>query len=281
MYKTIVITLQNYTDAEVHTITVVNGQLFWVKMIDIEKGLGIQNISDLVRKNIKGIFETKNPTKKQIGKCKCSQKEISKKLTDDSKIKYARNDRMENIIKNCRGVKNCSDGIHKIEKEKQRQNFRALLGFKEHDKMLNKKYSTKLKIKKIFSNEIMEEQYRILGYFIDLGFPVHKLGLEVNENCHMVRSEAKEEESQNRIEKQTGFTIITINPNKENFDIFFKIVKMKNYIIESTKKITKESTKKSIIDDVEKLLKVGSNFINNAAVSKFVKNFARHLLPTI
>ena len=47
-----VITVQNYTDAEVHTITLGNRELFWVKMIDVQKGLGIQNISDLARKYI-------------------------------------------------------------------------------------------------------------------------------------------------------------------------------------------------------------------------------------
>ena len=45
-------------------------------MIDVQKGLDIQNISDLVRKEIFGIFETKNPKKKQIRKYKRFQKEI-------------------------------------------------------------------------------------------------------------------------------------------------------------------------------------------------------------
>ena len=50
--KMVVITVQNYTDTEVHTITVGIRELFWVKMIDVQKRLGIQNISDLVSKNI-------------------------------------------------------------------------------------------------------------------------------------------------------------------------------------------------------------------------------------
>ena len=62
-YKIVAITVQNDTDAEVHTITVENRELFWVKMIDVQKGLGIQNISDLVRKEIQGIYETKDFTK--------------------------------------------------------------------------------------------------------------------------------------------------------------------------------------------------------------------------
>ena len=58
----VVIIFQNYTDAEVYTITVGNRELFWVKMIDVQKGLGIRNISDLVRKYIQGIYETKDFT---------------------------------------------------------------------------------------------------------------------------------------------------------------------------------------------------------------------------
>ena len=45
-------------------------------MIDVQHGLCIKNISDLLRKGICGIFETRNPTNKQIRKYKRSQKEI-------------------------------------------------------------------------------------------------------------------------------------------------------------------------------------------------------------
>ena len=197
----IVITVQGYANAAVHTITVGNTKIFWVKMIDVQNGLGKKNKFDLVRKKICGLFETKNPTKKQIRKYKRSQNEIDKEPNSSFRIKYVRNDLMEKVIKNCRGVKICDDGVNRMEKEKQRKNFRALLGFKEHDIMLPKEYSTKSKIKKLPLNEIIEEQYRVLGYFIDLAFPVHKLGLEVDENGHMDRSEAEEKERQKTIEK--------------------------------------------------------------------------------
>ena len=82
----VVITVQNFTDAEVHTITVGNRELFWIKTNDVQKGLGIQNISDLVRKEIQGIYETKDFTKKQKRKYIRIEQEISKKPTDDSRI---------------------------------------------------------------------------------------------------------------------------------------------------------------------------------------------------
>ena len=52
----------------------------------------------------------------------------------------------------------------------------------------------------MFSNEIIEEQYYVLGFYIDLGFPVYKLGIEIYENGHMDRSKDEEKESQKEIE---------------------------------------------------------------------------------
>ena len=67
----VVITVKSYKNAEVHTITVKNKELFWVKMIDVQNGLGIKNMSDLVRRKICSIFEKNDLTeneKKQIHK---------------------------------------------------------------------------------------------------------------------------------------------------------------------------------------------------------------------
>ena len=58
---------------------------------------------------------------------------MTKQDTDDFRINYVRSDLMEKIIKSCRGVKQCNDGINRLKKEKQRENFRAILGFKEYD----------------------------------------------------------------------------------------------------------------------------------------------------
>ena len=42
--------------------------------------MGVKNISDLVLKEIHGVLETKNPTKKQIKKCKMTEREIFEKF---------------------------------------------------------------------------------------------------------------------------------------------------------------------------------------------------------
>ena len=127
----VVITVEAYKNSKVHTITVKNKKLFWVKLSDVEKGLGTKNISDLLRKEMCGIFQTKNFTEEQKEICIRTESEITKKPADDSKYKYARSDLMEKIIKNYRRVKKCNDGINTMKKEEQKGNFRTLLGFKE------------------------------------------------------------------------------------------------------------------------------------------------------
>ena len=51
-------------------------ELFWVRMRDVQEALCVTNMSDLVRKDIHGIFETKNPTKDQIKTYKKRKKRI-------------------------------------------------------------------------------------------------------------------------------------------------------------------------------------------------------------
>ena len=176
---------------EVHAITVGNRESFSVKMINVQNKLGIKNIFDLVRKNIKSIFKTKNPTKKQ--------KEISKKPTDDSNTKYARNDLMKNITKKCRGVKQYNDGINRMEKEEQRESFSAILGFKEHNIMLTKEQSKSVKV--AFEGENMQTQDNVLGYRIDLYFHDYNLAIEVDEKDHKDKNIDHEIKRQTALEK--------------------------------------------------------------------------------
>ena len=71
-------------------------------------------MSDLVLKEIYGIFETKNPTKEQIQKYKMTERKFFEKYTNlsedklntkSSKNVYVKNDVMSTVIKRCRGEK--------------------------------------------------------------------------------------------------------------------------------------------------------------------------------
>ena len=76
--------------------------------------LGVKNISDLVLKEIYGICETENPTKKQVNEYKMIKRQIYKKFTNlsnqelntkNDKKTYVKNDVITTIIKRCRGKK--------------------------------------------------------------------------------------------------------------------------------------------------------------------------------
>ena len=51
-------------------------------MKDIGSGIGVKNISDLVLKEICGICETKNPTKKQVNEYKMTKRQIYIRLAN-------------------------------------------------------------------------------------------------------------------------------------------------------------------------------------------------------
>ena len=94
-YKMVVITVEKYVNSGVHTITIKNKNLFWVKMIEMQKGLGLKNMPNLIKKEICGICETKNPAEEQKKKYIRTESEITKKPADDSKYKYACSNLME------------------------------------------------------------------------------------------------------------------------------------------------------------------------------------------
>ena len=80
-------------------------------MKNVHNGLGVKNMSDLVLKEIYGIYKTKNLTNKQIRKYKMTEKEIFEKyanLSEDelseksNKNVYVKNDVMSTVIKRCR-----------------------------------------------------------------------------------------------------------------------------------------------------------------------------------
>ena len=147
-------------------------------MIDVRNGLGIKNMSDSLRQQMRGICETKNLTKEQKKNYIKTRREICNSLEND--YKYARSDIMEKIIKNCRGVKRCSDNTNRKSKEVQRESFRSILGFKENDIFQSKESSILSKITKIFSTEKIISQHHVLGYYIDACFLKHKLAIEID-----------------------------------------------------------------------------------------------------
>ena len=73
---------------------------------------------------------------------KRSEAEIDFKNVYASNVtRYAHNDIIEKIIRNCKGVKRCNDNVNIMQKERNRKDLRIILGFKENDIYERKEYS--------------------------------------------------------------------------------------------------------------------------------------------
>ena len=166
------ISVEGYKNANVEFLTIATTSEIWVKMKDVEIGMGVKNISDL--KEIHGICETKNPTKEQVNKYKMTKREIYKKFTNLSKKElntknnkktYVRNDVMTTIIKRCRGEK--TRGIRAID------GFRNKLMIPDSEIPKCPEFEVKSKIGKIFKNHNPLEEYSVRIYEIDPYFYEH------------------------------------------------------------------------------------------------------------
>ena len=131
----------------------------------------------------------------------------------------------------------------------------------------------------LFAAEEIILQYNVLSYRIDVYFPKYKF--EVGEQGHNDRDIDYEIARQKAIENKLGCKFIRINPAKENFNIFVEISKIQNHITKLPKKLTGESTKKSLIDELSnKLLRLEFKS-NNSIKTKCLKYVVKKILPTL
>ena len=96
---------EGYKNAKVDVKIVRVTDEIWVSMKDVGNGIGVKNISDLLLKEIYGICEAKNPTKKQIKKYKITERKIFKKISNLSEDELNTKSKMTTVIKRCRGEK--------------------------------------------------------------------------------------------------------------------------------------------------------------------------------
>ena len=74
------ISAEGYKNAKVDFLRIKKTVEVWTKMKDIQNGLGVQKISDLVLKVIYSIYQTKSLTREQIKKYKMTKREIFEKF---------------------------------------------------------------------------------------------------------------------------------------------------------------------------------------------------------
>ena len=81
----------------------------------------------------------------------------------------------------------------------------------------------------------MQTLYNVLGYRIDLYFHDFKLTIKIYENGHSNRNIDYEIKRQKAIEQKLGCKFNKIDPDKEDFDIFFYIFRTINEIFRHIK----------------------------------------------
>ena len=117
------ISAEEYKNPAVFCLKIRKTDELWVSIKVVGVGLGVKNISDLVLKEIHGIFEKKELTKEESKCYKMIEREIFKnfdKLSEDelntksNKNVFVKNTIMTNIIKHCRGEKKRYKGNRRI-----------------------------------------------------------------------------------------------------------------------------------------------------------------------
>ena len=74
------ISAEGYKNANVHCLKIRKTDELWVGMKDVGVGLGVKSISDLVLKEICGIYEKKELTKEETKCYKMTEREFFKKF---------------------------------------------------------------------------------------------------------------------------------------------------------------------------------------------------------
>ena len=73
---------------------------------------------------------------------------------------------------------------------------------------------------KAFKGEMIEEQYTVLDYRLDLYFPIHNLVIGCDEFNHKDRCPINEKERYDRITKELNCKWIRFDPDDKDFNIF-------------------------------------------------------------
>ena len=103
---------------------------------------------------------------------------------------------------------------------------------------MTKQQSIGLRLRKLFPNEDIIEDFSALYYLIDYYFPKRKLALEVNELGHKDRDQIKENKKQKD-------EFIRINPDEKDFSAYDELGKVQKFIDKSQEKQNKRSQKRN------------------------------------
>ena len=121
-----------------------------------------------------------------------------------------------------------------------------------------------------FEGENMQTQYNVLSYRIDLYFHDYKLAIEINENEHSDRNIDYKIKSQKTIEPELSCKFISIDPDKDDFEIFRAINEIFRHI--------KQSIKKTLINKISTSVWLVFKS-DNVTKSKAIKFIVKKIFP--
>ena len=139
----------------------------------------------MIDKEIKGRFETRNPTNEKIRE----YKRHGSKLIDGEKLMYTHAYIIMNLI------------MHYRVSTPEAIEFKTRLGFNAHDLIMTKEQSILTKIMKVFASEEILLQHYVLSYKSNLYFRKETLAIEIDEKGHNDRNINYEIKRQKEIEK--------------------------------------------------------------------------------
>lgn len=120
----------------------------------------------------------------------------------------------------------------------QKDYIMKMFSIKDYDKYMFREYIEEEihdKIKKVFKNFNLQQQFPILSYRIDLYFIDLKIAIECDENFHSNYNEENEIKRHNLITENINCTWIRYDPYNKNFCIFDLINKINIEILKKYK----------------------------------------------
>ena len=190
MYKMYTFRINTWRTIDVEAIRY-NGKK-WINEKDLEKALGCKNVA-----GDKTQYYSDEFTKRRYEIQECEDFEPCRKSIAE-----------ELAIHLILDIKTVKAGGLKIK-----------LGFNQLDLIMTKQQSIGLRLKKLFPNEEIIEDFSALKYLIDFYFPKYKLAIEVDKLGHRDRDQTKENKRQKDLKEYLDCKFIRINIDEKNCDI--------------------------------------------------------------
>ena len=212
-YKILKISAQTHAENCIHNITD-KEKMLWLRKKDTGETLGAEDIDDLIDKEIKGRFETRNPTNEQINE----YKRYGSELIDAEKFMFTREDIIMPII------------MHSRVSTPEAIEFKTRLGINQDDLITTKEKSVLTKIMKVFASEEILLEHSVLSYKIDFYLSKPRLAIGIDQNDHNDRNIDYETKRQKAIQKELYCEFIRINPDFKRIYVYLMyILKLARY----------------------------------------------------